>query len=58
MPNKGHSESTWVCTECEEEPIRTNINYSDIEVAGIPICRECGEDMEFVGEKWIEEVIV
>ena len=51
---KGHSESIWMCPECTKD-IKQTTTYSDIACHGIPICPECGEDMSFVSEEWIEE---
>jgi len=57
---KGMSVSEWLCPACIEEgrdvPAQKNVTYSDIACSGIPICKECGEDMSFVSEKWLTKV--
>jgi len=51
----GHSISKWVCNNHGEDVhIQDHVTYQDIAEAGIPICSECGEDMEFISEKWVE----
>jgi len=54
------SVSEWLCPACIEEgrdvPAQKNVTYSDIACSGIPICKECGEDMSFVSEKWLTKV--
>ncbi len=53
---KGHSESTWVCHNHDGEVLtQTKVTYVDMELMGVPICSECGEDMQFDSEKWVEE---
>ena len=53
----GHSESLWRCCQHEEEIItEVKVTYADLSVFGIPICSECGEDMEFVEESWLNSV--
>lgn len=55
----GHSESTWICMYCQDpnknHPIQEHVTYQDMSCVGTPICEECGEDMDFVSEKWVEE---
>lgn len=54
MPRKGHSESIWACGSCERND-EVISSYEEIQNSGIPICLECGEDMEFIAEYWVED---
>ena len=54
---KGKSFSTWVCSNHEGETVsQRQVTYADIACTGVPICRECGEDMEFSSEQWGSEL--
>ncbi len=46
----GHSVSIWIC-ECGKKQETT---YQDISYIGVPLCPECGEDMDFESEEWRE----
>jgi hypothetical protein len=47
----GNSFSAWKCP-FHDHMIQKNVTYKDIESVGIPICSECGDDMEFISERW------
>ena len=54
---KAHSESLWKCYQHEEEIVtEAKVTYADLSVFGIPICSECGEDMEFIEEDWVDTI--
>lgn len=54
---KGHSLSTWECLQCAEagEPTTAQTTYTEMAYSGTPICPECGDEMEFQKEVWIED---
>jgi hypothetical protein len=56
LVGKGHSESDWVCEQCDQNQKITGVPLSSIADGGVPMCTVCGEDMTLISERWIEEV--
>lgn len=44
--------STWKCFNHKEVFTQDKVSYFDIEMIGVPICSECGDDMTFVEESF------
>ena len=58
------SKAFWVCTYTREEAgeeidpcpsTKVEADYEQISYSGIPICLECGQDMEFDHEEFMDE---
>lgn len=41
--------------KCSEDANPARVRFSDLTLAGLPICNECGEDLVLVGVEIIEK---